>query len=208
VDERVLLDRGLAELGLNIPEHARQRLIRYIELLAKWNQTYNLTAVREPEKMVSHHLLDSLAVLPHLEFGRMIDVGTGAGLPGIPLAITRPECEFTLLDSNRKKVSFLTQVVMELMLANAKVHLARVEEHSVEMGYDVVISRAFAEVGEFLRLAGGLCSPSGTVAAMKGIYPYEELREITPPFELERVVKLNVPNVDGDRHLVLMKRAF
>jgi 16S rRNA (guanine527-N7)-methyltransferase len=205
MSERELLDRGLAQLGLDIPEHRRKLLLLYVALLAKWNQTYNLTAVREPGKMVGHHLLDSLAVLPYVKCSSMVDVGTGAGLPGIPLAITQPTCEVVLLDSNHKKASFLRQVVMELMLTNVSVRCERVETLGSER-YDVVISRAFADVGEFLRLAGPLCAPKGTIIAMKGIYPYEELREIKPPFKLDEVVKLDVPNVEGDRHLVLISR--
>ena len=205
MSERELLDRGLAQLGLDIPEHIRKLLLRYVALLAKWNQTYNLTAVREPEKMVGHHLLDSLAVLPYVKCSSMVDVGTGAGLPGVPLAITQPTCEVVLLDSSHKKASFLRQVVMELMLTNISVRCERVETLGSEQ-YDVVISRAFAEVGEFLQLAGALCAPKGTIVAMKGIYPYEELREIKLPFKLDEVVKLDVPNVEGDRHLVLISR--
>src|SRR5688572_10076273 len=142
--EGALLHDGLAKLRLELREHDSKRLLIYLALLQKWNQTYNLTAVREPEKMVSHHLLDSLSVLPHLNGSRVVDVGSGAGLPGIPLAIARPEWQVTLLDSNHKKASFLRQVVMELMLTNVAVHCGRVEELPSASGFDLVISRAFA----------------------------------------------------------------
>ncbi|MGH8717794.1 MAG: 16S rRNA (guanine(527)-N(7))-methyltransferase RsmG [Burkholderiales bacterium] len=202
--ERELLHNGLAELRLELKEHDRKRLLIYLDLLQKWNQTYNLTAVREPEKMVSHHLLDCLAVLPHLNANHVLDVGTGAGLPGIPLAIARANWQVTLLDSNHKKASFLRQVAMELMLTNVAVHCGRVED--VQSAFDLVISRAFAELGEYLRLAGKSCSAGGTIAAMKGIHPYEELRDIAPPFALNQVIKLNVPGLEAERHLVLISR--
>jgi 16S rRNA (guanine527-N7)-methyltransferase len=205
--EGALLHDGLAKLRLELKEHDSKRLLIYLALLQKWNQTYNLTAVREPEKMVSHHLLDSLSVLPHLNGSRVVDVGSGAGLPGIPLAIARPEWQVTLLDSNHKKASFLRQVVMELMLTNVAVHCGRVEELPSASGFDLVISRAFAELGEYLRLAGRLVSPNGIIAAMKGIYPYEELRDIAPPLKLDQVIKLDVPGVDAERHLVLISRS-
>ncbi|MGH8728795.1 MAG: 16S rRNA (guanine(527)-N(7))-methyltransferase RsmG [Burkholderiales bacterium] len=203
--ESGLLEKGLAELKLGLNEHDRKRLLIYLKLLHKWNQTYNLTAVREIEKMISHHLLDCLAVLPHLDASQVLDVGSGPGLPGVPLAIARPKWRVTLLDSNHKKASFLRQVVMELMLTNVTVHCGRVEE--LKENFDLVISRAFADLGEYLRLAGKLCSPSGTIAAMKGIYPFEELRDIAAPFALKNVVKLDVPGVDAERHLVLVSRS-
>jgi 16S rRNA (guanine527-N7)-methyltransferase len=207
VSESELLETGLSELGIEISEHGKKRLLRYIALLDKWNQTYNLTAVREPDRMVSHHLLDSLSVLPYLDGRRVLDVGTGAGLPGIPLAIARPQWEVTLLDTNHKKAAFLRQVAMDLMLTNVSVRCERVEQMNSEAHYDVVISRAFAELGEFLRLAGRLCARTGAIAAMKGIYPYEELRDVAPPYALDKVVKLNVPFVDAERHLVLVSRS-
>lgn len=203
--ERELLASGLLKLNQDLTEHDRKRLLTYVALLAKWNQTYNLTAVREPEKMVTHHLLDCLAVLPHVDGESTVDVGSGAGLPGIPLAIARPQWQVTLVESNHKKASFLRQVKMELMLTNVMVHGGRVEE--LQSKFDLVISRAFAELGEYLRLAGKLCSPDGMIAAMKGIFPYEELRDIAPPFALKQVVKLGVPGVDAERHLVLISRA-
>lgn len=203
--ESELLASGLLKLNQDLTEHDRKRLLTYVALLAKWNQTYNLTAVREPEKMVTHHLLDCLAVLPHVNGESTVDVGSGAGLPGIPLAIARPQWQVTLVESNHKKASFLRQVKMELMLTNVMVHGGRVEE--LQSKFDLVISRAFAELGEYLRLAGKLCSPDGMIAAMKGIFPYEELRDIAPPFALKQVVKLGVPGVDAERHLVLISRA-
>jgi 16S rRNA (guanine527-N7)-methyltransferase len=207
VSQRSRLDAGLAALGVDLPDHAAERLLDYLALLHKWNRVYNLTAVREPAKMLTHHLLDCLAVLPHLRGGRVLDVGSGAGLPGIPFALARPEWNVTLLEANQKKSAFLAQAISELQLNNASVECERVEQFSPATSYDLVISRAFSDLPEFVSLAGRHCGNQGALAAMKGIYPFEELRELPPQFALDQVVPLTVPGLNAERHLVLLRPA-
>lgn len=196
---------GLEELGLDLDSATRARLLNYVALMQKWNKVYNLTAVREPEKMVTQHLLDSLAVLPHIVGHRVIDVGTGPGLPGIPLALANPSFEITLLDSNHKKTSFLRQACLELGLNNATIVCERVEAWRPEEKYDVVISRAFSDLAEFASLALHLCSDKGLMLAMKGIYPHEELTRLPATVALLGVEPLKVPGLDAERHLVLLR---
>lgn len=199
------LREGIAALGLSLPAETVEHLLVYLRLLDKWNRTYNLTAVREPDKMVTHHLLDSLSVLPLVSARKVVDVGSGAGLPGIPLALARPGWQVTLIDSNHKKVSFLRQALAELRISNAAVVTERVESWRPVERFDLVISRAFSDLGEFLKLAGHLCVPGGKLAAMKGIYPYEELAQMPDGFRLDRVVPLAVPGLAAERHLVLIQ---
>jgi 16S rRNA (guanine527-N7)-methyltransferase len=165
---------------------------------------YNLTAIRETEKMVSHHLLDSLGVAPHLHAKGLLDVGSGAGLPGIPLALARPDMHVTLLDSNHKKAAFLNLVVMELELKNAEVCSERVESWQAQNGFDVIISRAFSDMDEFVRLTRHLLAPGGMFAAMKGLHPYEEIEKLPPGCKVQQVLPLAIPGVEGARHLVLI----
>jgi len=196
---------GLEEMGLDLDPATQSSLLSYVALMQKWNKVYNLTAVRDPEKMVTQHLLDSLAVLPHLVGRRVIDVGTGPGLPGIPLALVNPALEVTLLDSNHKKTSFLRQACLELGLNNTTVVCERVEAWRPEEKYDVVISRAFSDLAEFASLALHLCSDTGLMLAMKGIYPYEELTRLPATVALQGVELLKVPGLDAERHLVLLR---
>ncbi len=196
---------GLAEMGLHLDPATQTRLLNYVALMQKWNKVYNLTAVRDPEKMLTQHLLDSLAVLPHLVGRRIIDVGTGPGLPGIPLALANPALEVTLLDSNHKKTSFLRQACLELGLNNTTVVCERVEAWRPEEKYDVVISRAFSDLAEFARLALHLCGDTGLMLAMKGIYPHEELTRLPATVALQGVAPLKVPGLDAERHLVLLR---
>jgi 16S rRNA (guanine527-N7)-methyltransferase len=206
----VALDRGLAVLTLGLAPGTRDKLLAFVELLAKWNRTYNLTAIRDPMKMVSHHLLDSLAVVPHLPMpdgGALADVGSGGGLPGIPLAIARPEWQVTLNDSNRKKTAFLRQAAIELGLANATVHSGRVEDWQPARRFAVVISRGFAELADFLSACGRLVAPGGVLAAMKGVYPNDELARTPEGTACDRVVRLEVPFLEAERHLVLCRPA-
>ena len=198
------LKRGLIALGLTLDRDTQQRLLDYIALIEKWNQVYNLTAIREPEKMVSHHLLDSLAVAPHLHAKRLLDVGSGAGLPGIPLALADPNAHVTLLDSNHKKAAFLNQAVMELKLKNAEVCSERVEAWQTQNRFDVIISRAFSDMGEFVRITRHLLAPGGMFAAMKGLHPYEEIEKLPPDCKVRQVLPLAIPGLDGARHLVLI----
>ena len=198
------LKRGLIALGLTLGRDTQQRLLDYIQLIEKWNRVYNLTAIREPEKMVSHHLLDCLAVAPHLHATRLLDVGSGAGLPGIPLALAYPDMQVTLLDSNHKKVAFLNQAVMELKLQNAEVCGERVESWQTQKKFDVIISRAFSDMGEFVRVTRHLLAPDGMFAAMKGLHPYEEIEKLPPDCKVRQVLPLAIPGLDGARHLALI----
>jgi len=205
---RVGLGDGLRALGVCLPPGAEHALQRYVDLLAKWNRTYNLTAIREPERMVTHHVLDALAVLPHLPMRpalRLLDVGSGGGVPGIPLAIARPEWKVTLLDSNSKKTTFLTQAAIELALHNVDVATARVEAFEPSAPYDVVISRAFSELGDFAHGAARHLAPHGVLAAMKGVHPDEELRELPPHLDVIAAPSIDVPGLDAQRHLIVMR---
>lgn len=201
------LAQGVSDLGLDLSADIRQRLIEYVALLQKWNRVYNLTAVREAQEMVSHHLLDSLAVLPHVRARSILDVGSGAGLPGIPLALALPQTRVTLLDANQKKAAFLQQAVIELVIENAAVVCERVEIWQPPERFEVVISRAFSDLGEFLALAGRLCAKEGVLAAMKGSYPKDELARLPRAFKLKSVVALKVPGLVASRHLVLVEPA-
>lgn len=200
------LAQGVTALGLALPEAAQQRLLAYLGLLQKWNRAYNLTAVRQAPRMVSHHLLDSLAVLPHVAAATILDVGSGAGLPGIPLAVALPDSRITLLDSNHKKAAFLKQAVMELKLANAEVVCERVEAWQAAAAFDVVISRAFSDLAEFISLAGRHTAAGGRLVAMKGVYPYEEIAQLPKGWHVLEVVPLTVPGLGAQRHLAAVGR--
>lgn len=204
---RQQLERGLAALGLDLPEGAQDKLLAYAALLGKWNKVYNLTALRGKAQVVGHHLLDSLAVLPHLgEARRLADIGSGGGLPGIPLAIARPDLQVALVESSHKKSAFLQQARIELELDNVTVHCARVEAMQPAEKFDTVISRAFSDLPEFVRLAGHLLAPEGAIFAMKGVYPYEELAQLPAGWRVRETRPLNVPGLDAQRHLVIIER--
>ena len=199
------LRKGIADLGLVLPQSTTERMMDYLALLAKWNRVYNLTAIREETKWVSHHLLDSLAVVPHLPAGRLVDVGSGAGLPGIPIAFACPERQVTLLDSNHKKGAFLIQSSTEMALGNVKVVIERAESYRPATSFDVVISRAFSGIADFIRLAGHLCSPGGVLAAMKGTRPDAELAQLPDTWKADTIIPLYVPRLDAERHLVILR---
>lgn len=200
------LAQGVAGLALDIPAGTQQKLLEYLALIAKWNQVYNLTAVRETEKMLSYHLLDCLAVTPQICGARsIVDIGSGAGLPGIPLALALPQSRVTLLEANHKKATFLKQAAIELKLPNVEVVCERAETWQPRHKFDVVISRALSDVPEFLKIAGRLCAAGGVIAAMKGIYPYEEVAQLPSGFSLREVIALAVPGLEAERHLVLMQ---
>lgn len=201
------LERAAAALSVEIADAQAALLERYLDLLEKWNRVYNLTAIRNRSRMVTHHMLDSLAVLPHLHGPRVLDVGSGAGLPGIPIAIASPALRVTLLEANHKKSAFLTQAVGELRLANVDVVTERVESWSTAVRFDTIVSRAFAELGEFVSLAGRLLAPEGVIAAMKGVHPFEEIERLPAGFRVREVVRLAVPGLDAERHLVLVGAA-
>lgn len=196
---------GCAALGIDA-SITGQIFCAYIRLLEKWNRAYNLTAVREPEAMVKYHLLDSLAVLPWLRGERVLDVGTGAGLPGIPLAIADPGKQFFLLDSNGKKVRFLRQVVAELGLQNVNPIQQRVQHLVDKPGFDMVLSRAFASLGDMLAGTGHLLAAQGRWLAMKGAYPEAEIAALPAEVELEAVQAIQVPGLEAQRHLVFLRR--
>jgi 16S rRNA (guanine527-N7)-methyltransferase len=199
---------GLSAMGLALPPQSHRLLAAYIALIAKWNRVHNLTAVREPEQMVVLHLLDSLSVLPHLGGAKtLLDVGTGAGLPGIPLAIARPDLEVTLLDASHKKASFLTQAKSELGLANVSVACERVEKWKPGRTFDVVVSRAFSDLADFVSQARHLVAPAGQMLAMKGVHPFEEIAKVPASHRVAGVVELRVPTLDAKRHLVFLEAA-
>lgn len=198
------LSAGLSQLGLSLSDAQQRLLLDYISLLQKWNKVYNLTAVREPENMLYQHLLDSLAILHYIGAGRLLDVGTGGGLPGIVLAIAKPELDVTLLDSNQKKTTFLRQACIELGLKNVKVECMRVDDFQPSAAFDMVISRAFSDLAEFVRLSARLCRSGGVLLAMKGVYPHDELAHLPAQFQQHEVVSLNVPGLEAQRHLVIL----
>jgi 16S rRNA (guanine527-N7)-methyltransferase len=204
LDSRLLtrLQRGCEALGLAPDSAQQERLLDYLALLLKWNNAYNLTSVRDPAQMVTRHLLDSLAVAPHLGGGHIIDVGTGAGLPGVPLAIIFPGTRFALLDSNGKKTRFLFQVKTALCLDNMQIHHARVESFRPPELFEAVLSRAFASLADMAAGCGHLLAPAGRLLAMKGAYPEEELAALGPEYKVSAVHVLDVPGLDEQRHLV------
>jgi 16S rRNA (guanine527-N7)-methyltransferase len=200
------LESGAGALGLGLSAEAIGRLLQYTELLAKWNRTYNLTAIRDPLEMVTHHLLDSLSVLPHLPLegaANLADVGSGGGLPGIPIAIARPEWRVTVNDASEKKAAFLRQAAIELALPNLQVHEGRVEAWQPATRFALVISRAFAELAQFIVACRHLVAPGGWLAAMKGAFPELELRAAPKDCHCDRVLALRVPLLNAERHLVL-----
>jgi len=200
------LDAGCRSLGIDVSADQQALLLEYLALLAKWNKAYNLTAVRETVEMVPRHLLDSLSVLDFLPTGRILDVGTGAGLPGIPLAILRPQQPFHLLDSNGKKTRFLFQVKTALGLDNMEVHQARAESFSTEQPFQAITSRAFTSLHEMFDRCQHLLAAGGRCLAMKGIYPAEEVAALKE-FQLScDVHALNVPGVSESRHLVVLTK--
>ena len=199
---------GVERLGVALPEGAREKLEAYLALLAKWNRTYNLTAIREPERMVTHHALDSLAVVPRLPQRKgiaVLDVGSGGGLPGIPIAIARPDARVVLVDSASKKAAFLAQAAIELPLANVEAVAARVEDYAPGRRFDVVISRAFSDLATFARLASPHLAAGGVMLAMKGVHPDEELAELPASVEVVAAHRLDVPGLEGARHLIVMR---
>ena len=213
-----MLDAGIEQLGLSLPGAARAKLMLYLDLLAKWNATYNLTAIRDRDQMVSHHLLDSLSVTKYIVEGSILDVGSGGGLPGIPLALWAEAClpglRITVLDSNHKKSAFLRQAQIELELANLDVCGERVENWQPSQRFDQIISRAFSDLGEFFHLTHHLgCSSSVAMVdgarwlAMKGVHPHEELQHLPADCQFEQVHRLQVPGLQAERHLVVLRAA-
>ena len=201
-----LLDDGLKELALSLQEHQKKQLLRYIELLVKWNRAYNLTSVRDPSDMISRHLLDSLVISPYLSGQHILDVGTGAGLPGIPLSILFPSRSFTLLDSNGKKTRFLMNVKLELGLSNVAIQNCRSESFQPDPLFDTVVSRAFASLENMLNWTAQMTGDSGVYLAMKGLYPEDEIQLMPNEFKVAESKVLNVPNSDAERHLIIIHK--
>ncbi|MCL2524427.1 MAG: 16S rRNA (guanine(527)-N(7))-methyltransferase RsmG [Betaproteobacteria bacterium] len=199
------LSAGLAALGLDLPAAAPERLLAFRDLLLKWNKTYNLTALRDPEEAIAYHLLDSLVILPHVGAGPLLDVGSGGGLPGLPLAIARPDLAVTLVDSVQKKASFLQQAAIELGLKNVTVYHARVEE--LRGQYARITSRAFAELQPFVALTRHLLAPGGRWLAMKGVCPDGEIAALAADIAVAAALPLRVPGLDAERHLIILKEA-
>jgi 16S rRNA (guanine527-N7)-methyltransferase len=202
----ITLADGIEAFGIGLSSAQIAQLEGYLDLLEKWNRVYNLTAIRERAQMVTHHVLDSLAVLPHLRGPRVLDVGSGGGLPGIPVAIARPDLDVTLLDANHKKSAFLNQAAAELRLANVHVAAQRVESWETAQRFDTIVSRAFADLGEFATVAGRLLAEGGCLAAMKGVHPFEEIERLPQGYVVREVIRLQVPGLDAERHLVMIGR--
>ena len=200
------LQMGLQQMQIELSAEQQQKLLDYVALLLKWNSTYNLTALRQEDQMLSHHVLDSLTLLPYLDgINNLIDVGSGGGMPGIPTAICRPDIQITLLDSNSKKTSFLSQAVIELGLSNVKVITGRVEA-AEGIQFDAITSRAFAELRDFVTLTPQLLRDNGRWLAMKGVHPYEEIAQLPEDVHVTQVDKLIVPSLEAERHMVIIQK--
>ncbi|HXP02205.1 MAG TPA: 16S rRNA (guanine(527)-N(7))-methyltransferase RsmG [Luteibacter sp.] len=199
------LERGIAALGVALPDGAVERLLDYRELLERWNSAYNLTAIRNADEMISRHLVDSLAILPYVHGRSLADLGTGPGLPGIPLAIAEPAREVLMVDSNGKKVRFLREAIRTLKLTNGRALQSRVED--VEGTFECITARAFASLADMLGWGGHLLAPGGVWLAMKGKHPADELDGVPDGFRVEAIHALQVPGVEGDRHLVVVRRS-
>lgn len=203
-----LLSKGLRQLNLAaqpLDEKQQSLLINYVQLLDKWNKTYNLTAVRKPEQMVTRHILDSLSICPYLRGKHILDVGTGAGLPGIPLSIVFPERQFTLLDSNNKKTRFVTQAVSELELSNVGVVQSRVENFQSPTLFDTIITRAYSAIGDMVKQTSHLLAKDGVFLAMKGTNPVAEIDEMSLNYEVKENYVIKVPGLEEERHLLEIK---
>ena len=196
---------GLSALPLELNASVQHQLIDYLQLLVKWNRAYNLTAIRQPEQMVTRHLLDSLVIGPYLQGPRILDVGTGAGLPGIPLALAYPDLKFTLLDSNGKKIRFVTQAVAELGLANVDVIQSRIEAFQPECRFDTITARAFASIEELIDQTTRLLVDKGQYLIMKGVFPVAEVEAMPEGYQVEAVHQLKVPALVAERQWLLVR---
>lgn len=199
-----LLVQGADELGLSLSPEVLQQLLGYAALLQKWNRTYNLSAIRDARTTMTHHLLDSLAVVPYLEGGSLVDVGSGGGLPGIPIAIAQPQRAVVVNDTSAKRASFLRQARTEIEISNLQVHEGRVEQWRPETRFDAVISRGFAELAKFVAACRHLLAPGGRLLAMKGARPRDELSALPSDVDVREVHELRVPFLAAERHLVCM----
>ena len=200
------LSTGIRALGLDVSAEAREKLLAYLALMDKWNRVYNLTALRNPGEWVTHHLLDSLAVMPHMRGPVVVDVGSGAGLPGLVLAIVRPDWQVISIEAVDKKAAFQRQVAAELALANFKMEGGRVESVVLDGGADTIVSRAFSNLADFVNLTRHLLKPGGRWAAMKGKKPEEEIVRLPADVGVMGIVPLNVPGLSAERCVVLMEK--
>ncbi|USD65295.1 16S rRNA (guanine(527)-N(7))-methyltransferase RsmG [Vibrio sp. SCSIO 43136] len=204
---RATLDKLIAQTDLEVNERQREQLVGYVEMLDKWNKAYNLTSVRNPQDMLVKHILDSIVVSPHLPGERFIDVGTGPGLPGIPLSIMNPDKAFTLLDSLGKRIRFIKQVVHELKIENVTPVQSRVEEFQPEVGFDAVLSRAFASISDMVEWCHHLPKANtGVFLALKGTHPANEIDQLPEWCSVTDIIALQVPELEGERHLVTLTR--
>jgi 16S rRNA (guanine527-N7)-methyltransferase len=204
---QILFD-GIRELELDLTGTQQGQLMDYLALMAKWNKVYNLTSLRDPMQMVTHHLLDSLAAVPAFAGAtNVLDVGAGGGLPGIVLAIARPDMAVSLVDTVHKKTAFLTQVKAELGLANVTVYTARVEQLAVPRKFDVITSRAFADLSDFVNWSGHLLEEGGRFIALKGVAPPDEQQRIPSDWKVSELRALRVPRLEAERHLVFIERS-
>ena len=204
--ESDLLIAAAAAIGIAVSAPQVTQLLGYLSLLEKWNRTYNLTAVRMRDQMLSRHIVESLSILPFLSGQRRLDVGTGAGLPGIPLAIVDPETRYTLLDSNGKKTRYLKQLVYDMGLNQVTVLDTRVEQWQPDQPFDVIVSRAFATLNKMVTLSEHLLSANGVWQAMKGEYPEEECNALPDSVSVESIERLQVPGLNEERHLVTIRK--
>ena len=198
------LSEALRAMDMNLDAHQQECLLDYLALIGKWNRTYNLTAIHEPERMLTHHLLDSLAILPMVAAGPLLDVGSGAGLPGIPLAVARPDLKVTLLDSSQKRCGFMQQAAIELKLGNVTVVHARAEDYRPAEKFPQIVSRAFSDLSEFVKVTRHLLAEGGEWLAMKGLYPDEEIA-LLKGARVKSHARLQIPGLDADRHLIIME---
>ena len=203
-----ILIAGIEKLNLSVSEQQQQLLLNYISLLDKWNKTFNLTAIRNPEAMIKRHLLDSLSVSHYLEGVNILDVGTGPGIPGIPLAIIFPDRRFTLLDSNGKKVRFMNQAKQSLAIDNILPVQCRVEHFNPEESYDCIISRAFTSLHQMVHMTAHLVNENCMLQAMKGVYPEPQQQLLPESWKIVEVIKLQVPNLDEQRHLINIRKSL
>jgi 16S rRNA (guanine527-N7)-methyltransferase len=204
---KILAD-GIKELALDLDDKQHEQLLDYLALLLKWNSVYNLTSVRDPLQMVTHHLLDSLAAVPAFAGAvNVLDVGAGGGLPGIVLAIARPAIKVSLIDTVHKKTAFLKQVKAELGLSNVTVYTAKVQELQVEHKFDVITSRAFADLSDFVNWSGHLLAEGGKFIALKGVAPPDEQERLPTEWKVSELSPLRVPGLDAERHLVFIKKS-
>jgi len=201
------LQQGLRGLHVELHADVRAKLLQFLALLERWNRAYNLTAVRDIEEMLPRHLLDSLSVLPYLRGPRVLDVGTGAGLPGIPLALARPDCEFILIDRNAKKLRFVRQAIHELGVKNADTVHTAAEQFQPQQPFQTVIARALTAIPDMLNGCRHLCAADGAILAMKGVYPETEIAAVDAGFQVRDVVRLTVPGLEAARHLVILEPA-